>query len=80
MLTQILYVDKANHTMELYPGNYEKYIKIRDERQKTKERLYEKQVKEEEKLQKIIDKYLHGNEKKANIAKDRQKKLARIKE
>ena len=78
--TQTLYVDKANHTMELYPGNYEKYMKIRNERQKTLERIAEKQSVEEEKLKRIIAKYIGGNEKKARIAKDRQKKLARLEE
>lgn len=76
--TQTLYVDKTTHKMELYPGNYEKYMKIRNERLKTQERIYDKQVKEEEKLKKIIAKYIGGNEKKANIAKDRQKKLAKL--
>lgn len=76
--TQTLYVDKRTHTMELFPGNYEKYIKIRNERLKTQERIYDKQTKEEEKLKRIIAKYIGGNEKKANIAKDRQKKLARL--
>lgn len=78
--TQTLYVDKATHKMELYPGNYEKYMKIRNERLKTLERIHEKQEKEEEKLKKIIAKYIGGNEKKAKIAKDRQKKLARLEE
>jgi ATP-binding cassette subfamily F protein 3 len=78
--TQTLYVDKTKHTMELYPGNYEKYMKIRNERQKTLERIAEKQSVEEEKLKKIIAKYIGGNEKKARIAKDRQKKLARLEE
>ncbi len=78
--TQTLYVDKATHKMELFPGNYEKYLKIRNERLKTQERIYEKQVKEEEKLKRIIAKYIGGNEKKARIAKDRQKKLARLEE
>ena len=78
--TQTLYVDKSNHSMELYPGNYEKYIKIRNERLKTQERLYDKQVKEEDKLKRIIAKYIGGNEKKANIAKDRIKKLERLEE
>ena len=78
--TQTLYVDKVNKTMELFPGSYEKYLKIRNERLKTQERLYEKQVKEEEKLKRIIAKYIGGNEKKANIAKDRQKKLAKLEE
>lgn len=78
--TQTLYVDKLTHKMELFPGNYEKYMKIRNERLKTQERMHEKQTKEEEKLKKIIAKYIGGNEKKANIAKDRQKKLARLEE
>ena len=78
--TQTLYVDKTKHTMELFPGNYEKYMKIRNERQKTLERIAEKQNAEEEKLKRIIAKYIGGNEKKARIAKDRQKKLARLEE
>lgn len=78
--TQTLYVDKTTHKMELFPGNYEKYIKIRNERLKTQERILDKQLKEEEKLKKIIAKYIGGNEKKARIAKDRQKKLARLEE
>lgn len=75
-----LYVDKTTHKMELFPGNYEKYMKIRTERLKTQERIVEKQEREEEKLKKIIAKYIGGNEKKARIAKDRQKKLARLEE
>jgi len=76
--TQTLYVDKTTHKMELFPGNYDKYLKIRNERLKTQERLMNKQLQEEEKLKKVIAKYIRGNEKKANIAKDRQKKLARL--
>ena len=74
----ILYVDKTTHKMELFPGNYEKYMKLRNERLKTQERLLEKQLVEEEKLKRIIAKYIGGNEKKANIAKDRIKKLERL--
>ncbi|HIR75038.1 TPA: ABC-F family ATP-binding cassette domain-containing protein, partial [Candidatus Ventrenecus avicola] len=48
------------------------------EEKKTNERIAIKQEKEEEKLKKIIAKYIRGNEKKAKIAKDRQKKLARL--
>ena len=78
VVSSILYVDKTTHKMELYPGNYEKYMKIRNERLKTQERILEKQLVEEEKLKKIIAKYQHGNEKKANIAKDRIKKLEKL--
>ena len=73
-----LYLDKITHKMELFPGNYHKYLKIKEEREKTNLRTLEKQEIEEEKLKKIIAKYIRGNEKKANIAKDRQKKLARL--
>lgn len=76
--TSTLYVDKLTHKMELFPGSYEKYMKIKNEREKTLERVVEKQEKEEEKLKRIIAKYIGGNEKKANIAKDRIKKLERL--
>ena len=76
--SSILYVDKTTHKMEIFPGNYEKYMKIRTERLKTQERILEKQLAEEEKLKDIIAKYIGGNEKKANIAKDRIKKLEKL--
>ena len=73
-----LYVDKIKHNIEMYNVNYEKYIKIKNERDLAKKRLYERQQKEEEKLKGIIAKYIRGNEKKANIAKDRIKKLEKL--
>lgn len=73
-----LYVDKMKHNIEIYNGNYEKYMKIKSEKDLAKQRLYEKQQKEEEKLKGIIAKYIRGNEKKANIAKDRIKKLEKL--
>lgn len=73
-----LYVDKIKHDTTIYNGNYEKYQKIKQERDLAKKRLYDRQIKEEEKLKKIIAKYIGGNEKKANIAKDRIKKLERL--
>lgn len=73
-----LYVDKIKHNFEIYNGNYDKYKKIKEERDLAKKRLHEKQLKEEEKLKNIIAKYIGGNEKKANIAKDRIKKLEKL--
>ena len=72
------YVDKIKHNVEMYNGNYEKYIKIKNERDLAKKRLHDRQIKEEEKLKNIIAKYIRGNEKKANIAKDRIKKLEKL--
>ena len=73
-----LYVDKIKHNVEMYNGNYEKYIKIKNERDLAKKRLHDRQIKEEEKLKNIIAKYIRGNEKKENIAKYRIKKLEKL--
>lgn len=73
-----LYINKLTHKAEVFQGNFDKYLKVKEEKQKSLENLLEKQEKEEEKLKKIIAKYIRGNERKANIAKDRQKKLARL--
>lgn len=74
-----LYINKLTHNAEVFKGNFDKYIKVKEEKEKALEHLLEKQEKEEEKLKKIISKYIRGNEKKANIAKDRQKKLEKLK-
>lgn len=78
--TKTLYLDKQTHQMELFNGNYQKFQKIKAEREARLEKEAELQEKERQKLQGIIDKYIHGNEKKAKIAKDRQKKLAKLEE
>ena len=73
-----LYIDKNKKTGTLYNGSYSKYEKIKKERELATSRLHDKQQKEEEKLREIIARYIRGNEKKANIAKDRQKKLEKL--
>lgn len=73
-----LYIDKNKKTGALYNGSYSKYEKIKKERELATSRLHDKQQKEEEKLKEIIARYIRGNEKKANIAKDRQKKLEKL--
>lgn len=75
---KILYIDKNKKTGTLYNGSYSKYEKIKKERELATSRLHDKQQKEEEKLKEIIARYIRGNEKKANIAKDRQKKLEKL--
>ena len=73
-----LYIDKNKKTGTLYNGSYSKYENIKKERELATSRLHDKQQKEEEKLKEIIARYIRGNEKKANIAKDRQKKLEKL--
>ena len=76
--TKTLYVDKQHHSMELFDGNYDKFQKVKEAREVRLQKEYEIQEKERKKLEEIIARYIHGNEKKAKIAKDRQKKLARL--
>jgi len=78
IVSHILYLDKRTHKMELFSGNYEQFERLRKERELRLEKEALKEQKERQHLQRIIDKYIHGNEKKARIAKDRQKKLARL--
>ena len=73
-----LYIDKNKKTGTLYNGSYSKYEKIKKERELATSRLHDKQQKEEEKLKEIISRYIRSNEKKANITKDRQKKLEKL--
>lgn len=80
IVDKVLFLDKKNHNMELFDGNYNQFKKIIMEREKRLEKEASLQEKERKKLQGIIDKYIHGNEKKAKIAKDRQKKLAKLEE
>ena len=76
--TKTLFIDKRHHTMELFDGNYQKSERIKKERAERQLKEYEIQEKERKKLEEIIARYIHGNEKKAKIAKDREKKLARL--
>ena len=64
-----LHLDKQKHNMELFLGSYETFQKRLEEEKKTNERIAIKQEKEEEKLKKIIAKYIRGNEKKAKLPK-----------
>lgn len=80
IVDKILYIDKIHHNMELFDGDYNQFKRVINEREVRLEKEAELQDKERKKLQGIIDKYIHGNEKKARIAKDRQKKLAKLEE
>lgn len=76
---KILYIDKMHHNMRLFSGNYNQFLRILEEEKVRNLKVHEKQQNEKEKLEEIIARYIHGNEKKAKIAKDRIKKLERLK-
>lgn len=75
-----LYLDKRNHNMHLYDGNYSNFIKIRKANEDALERLALKQNKEEEKLEKIVLHYSNSSGKRKKMAQDREKKLNKLKE
>jgi ATP-binding cassette subfamily F protein 3 len=62
--------------VDVYPGNYSQYWKLREERAKIQERKAEKQQEQAAHLQKFIDKFSAGT--RATQAKDKAKKLERL--
>jgi ATP-binding cassette subfamily F protein 3 len=62
--------------LQVYPGNYTRYWKLKEERAKVLERQAERQEEEIEDLKEYIAKYSAGQ--RAKQAKDREKKLSRI--
>ena len=53
--TKILFIDKRTKKMELFDGNYNKFIKVHNEREKTLNRLIEKETEKEISNEKEID-------------------------
>jgi len=64
IVDKILYIDKGHHNMELFDGNYTQFKRVINERETFLLKEAEIQDKERKRLQGIIDKYIHGNEKK----------------
>ena len=80
IVDKILFLDKVTHKMELINGNYSQFLRIKKEKEELLTKTAEIQERERQKLVEIIERYRHGNEKKAKIAKDRMKKLERLEE
>lgn len=77
--TKILFIDKRTKKMELFDGNYNKFIKVHNEREKTLNRLIEIEAEKEKKLQSFIDKYSSSSGKRKRVVQDREKKLEKLK-
>ena len=76
--TKTLYLDKTIKNMELYNGNYDVFVRLHAEREKTLKRQAEIQDREIEKLQAIVDKYATASGKRKKMAQDREKKLEKL--
>ena len=78
--TKILFLDKRTKNMELYNGNYDRFVKLHEEREKNLLKEVEQQEKEINRLQTIVDKYQSASGKRKKMAQDREKKLEKMKE
>lgn len=78
IITKTLFLDKATKKLYLYDGDYDKYLKIKDEHIETIRREVKKQDKEEKKLRDIVEKYKNSSGKRKKMAQDREKKLDKL--
>jgi ATP-binding cassette subfamily F protein 3 len=79
--SKILYVDKATHIMKVYDGNYDTYLKLREEEKRNKELLVKEQEKEEAELRAFIQKAKSASATNHNLKRmqhDRERKLDKL--
>ena len=76
--TKILFVDKTTKNMYLYDGNYDKFLKLKEEHIETLKKEVKKQDKEIKKLNDIVLKYRYSSGKMKKMAQDREKKLNKL--
>ncbi len=76
--TKILFLDKRTKKMELYDGNYNKFIKLHEEYENAILKKAESQEKEIKKLQEIVNQYKMVSSKRKRMAQDREKKLEKL--
>ncbi len=77
--TKTLFLDKRTKKMELYDGNYDRFVKLHEEREKKLLEEAEQQEKEINRLQEVVDKYQSSSGKRKRMAQDREKKLEKMK-
>ena len=76
--TKILFIDKIPKNMELFDGNYDRFLKLNNEKEKNLSRLIEIEEEKERKLQSFIDKYSSSSGKRKRVVQDREKKLEKL--
>ena len=76
--TKILFVDKTTKNMYLYDGNYDKFLKLKEEHIESLKNEVKKQDKEIKKLRDIVLKYSNSSGKLKKMAQDREKKLNKL--
>lgn len=74
---KIIYIDKMKHQFITYEGNYTTFMKKMLKEKEARDRLIEKQEKEEENLRKFILQYSNSSGKRKRIAQSREKLLSK---
>ena len=75
IVNKIMYIDKANKNITVYNGNYSDYLKKSEMLKLNKEKLIEKQEREQEKLRSIVLQYSNSSGKRKRMAQSREKLL-----
>ncbi len=78
--TKTMKFDNITKKVELFDGNYAKFKKILDSREKTILNQYEIQTREENKLKAVVNLYSNSSGKRKRMAQDREKKLKKLQE
>lgn len=76
--TKTLYLDKRTKKMELYDGNYDKFVKVHEAREESILKQAEIQQREIERLEATVNKYASASGKRKRMAQDREKKLEKL--
>ena len=76
--TKTLRLDKLTKQMKLYDGNYSTYLKKAKAEAEAKERLIQKQEREEQKLRDIVLLYSNSSGKRKRMAQSREKQLNKM--
>ena len=76
--TKILFLDKRTKKMELYDGNYARFIKLHEAHEEAILKEARNQEREIDRLQSFIDKYQSSSGKRKKMVQDREKKLEKL--
>lgn len=78
IINKVMHIDKVEHTIKMYDGNYYDYQKKSKQAKDLKERLIEKQEREEKKLRDIVLLYSNSSGKRKRMAQSREKQLDKM--
>lgn len=78
IINKVMHIDKVEHTIKMYDGDYEDFKKKSKQEKDLKKRLIEKQEKEEKKLRDIVLLYSNSSGKRKKMAQSREKQLAKM--